>query len=70
MDGGGDSGDVLGGAIAVDVRLMDVLYAHAILLNQAKSGFESLLFSVNIFELVFCFCTLDALNLHHLVCLM
>ena len=67
MGGGGDSGDVLGGAIAVDVRLMDVLYAHAILLNQAKGGFESLLLRMNIFELIFCFCTLDALNLHHLV---
>jgi hypothetical protein len=62
---GGDG--VRGGVDTVDVRLVDALDTHAILLDQPKGSFESLLFRVYILELVFCFSAFYALNLYHLV---
>jgi hypothetical protein len=66
-----DGGAVLGGDVdAVDVRMMYVLYTHAIFLNQAKGSFQSFLLCVHILELIFCFCALDAFNLYHFIRLM
>jgi len=65
------SNGVLGrGVDAIDLGLVNNFYTHTIFLNQTKGRFERLLLCVHIYELIFCFCAFDALNLYHLVRLM